>query len=1551
MIFRTITDESTGAVKSIGLFGKTLNELKSSFANIKTNGLLNSIFKTSSIDTKAIDAYNKAITEATKNNVSMADKQQIMQTAMEGTNKETARLIGSTKGAEVGLKELKVAQDATTLSAKAGQVALKGLAMAGNMLLMWGISEAISLAITGIEHLINAEKYEQQAFENATETAKKYVDQIKETREESEKTSETAEKIANRYAQLAQGVNVNTNKNMSLSNDDYEEFLNLNKQLAELFPTLTKGYDENGNAILGLSGGVDTVTESIRKLVEQQERLARQDLKDNLEKYVNGDEDSEGQLKSIEGQKKKVEKSQSKLDELNDRKNGIINGDTIYNEVLSDIDYEKYLDSVRNSFGEEAEKAIASITDIQYSDKGATKYSIDYSKLQLSKNDKNKILKSYQNAYKDLKSEAETAQSELDNKNKELSQQMMIWVSELDVYEDNKSLQNPITNLVSGIKWSNLGLEDYDSVKSYIQKNILTPLQTVCDDPDAKAKVMSSYSSLFSIDFSKLSLVESNKKINELLKIIVSALFPELDGNELQKKIDEYRKSLGFDKYKDAQDKLTNSIGNGKKDKDGSNKGIAQSVDEVKILTDYTKGFNQEQTEIWLNATQGAKGAQDAIKKYELELKKGNKTDSFKESWKNLGSETKEKLLELARSGEISTKTLKSTKEYKKLLDETGENAKTVLMYITDMLDVQEKMAAFQQGVGNLETAFQEFKEKKFVTAETLEALPDAFKSLKGFDLFSQIVGDPTSGKNKIKNAFDDLVTEYAKTQGTLKGVTEKTKESAIANLKDAGVINARDVVESYIKHCEEMTSQLNNLQEKTADFNEEEFNSFIKYLNGKGTASSELMSKIGNGNAEMINKLSSQYKDDLANWLKLCEKKKDAYNLLAKAIGGSTPEESKSNYNKLINKDESKLTDNDMGAYEYANKAGFYVNKKGEITSVAEEKANEKLEELKFDTIDLDFDLDFTPKNTKQSSSSEKKTKQFYDWIEVKLDRINRKIERFKNTMEVLLKLQSKFSSGRSALSQLSNQYAAQDKAYNRYIKQANKYVNKNGKLKGTNIKASDVRNGKIDITKLNDKQQTAVDNYKQWYDKAIDVNDAKTDTILAMRDLAEQMYNLPIDEASEAVEKFSNAISNAEKEIEFAQNAEDKKGYRQKIVQSAYDTYEEQKRAYDWLKKKLASLRPKDGKLKGTNIKVDGETKITNLKKKTDKNGETYYTYNGKKLSGKELRKIKEYNAAVDARAKAEQTKTEAELDLVSIIRETAVSLIQDVIDDIETIEDIASATSGVWSSYRDMREAMGNIINSTDYDGEIDSVQNESALAYKKWQEAKGKKDYWNSLDDDGKLKELGLSDSDIANMDNNSKAKALTDGLLKLEADVLGFESEYYQKESQKHELIKQKNEQELRNLESQSELIESISSKYEALLSLRDAQGQEFRTQEEAWQQLKNSENELENLQQQRAMALKLYQDASAEGRDADALQYSKDLNELDTSILNKKAQQEEIVNSLYDEQIYKVNQYKEALQKANEEQDKRLQLERAQYNLLKAMNQKTQKIFNGQEFV
>ena len=54
------------------------------------------------------------------------------------------------------LSTLTTSLEKTTLSAKASQVALKGLAMAGNMLLMWGISEVITFVVKGIDNLANS---------------------------------------------------------------------------------------------------------------------------------------------------------------------------------------------------------------------------------------------------------------------------------------------------------------------------------------------------------------------------------------------------------------------------------------------------------------------------------------------------------------------------------------------------------------------------------------------------------------------------------------------------------------------------------------------------------------------------------------------------------------------------------------------------------------------------------------------------------------------------------------------------------------------------------------------------------------------------------------------------------------------------------------------------------------------------------------------------------------------------------------------------------------------------------------------------------------------------------------------------------------------------------------------------------------------------------------------------------------------------------------------------------------------------------------------------
>ena len=73
MIFRTITDDFTGSIRSIGIFGKSLNELKTKISTIRSRGIIESLFNTSTLNFKAIDDYNAAITEATAHGATMAE--------------------------------------------------------------------------------------------------------------------------------------------------------------------------------------------------------------------------------------------------------------------------------------------------------------------------------------------------------------------------------------------------------------------------------------------------------------------------------------------------------------------------------------------------------------------------------------------------------------------------------------------------------------------------------------------------------------------------------------------------------------------------------------------------------------------------------------------------------------------------------------------------------------------------------------------------------------------------------------------------------------------------------------------------------------------------------------------------------------------------------------------------------------------------------------------------------------------------------------------------------------------------------------------------------------------------------------------------------------------------------------------------------------------------------------------------------------------------------------------------------------------------------------
>lgn len=143
-----------------------------------------------------------------------------------------------------------------SLGAKAGQVALKGLALAGNMLLMWGISEVISLVITKISDYA----HELDNAREAATSAKSDIDDLNKSVSDNGQWMTTN---ASRYEELADGVD-SLGRNVSLTDDEFAEYNSLTNEIADMFPTLVTGYTDTGDAILSCKNNVDLLIQAYK---------------------------------------------------------------------------------------------------------------------------------------------------------------------------------------------------------------------------------------------------------------------------------------------------------------------------------------------------------------------------------------------------------------------------------------------------------------------------------------------------------------------------------------------------------------------------------------------------------------------------------------------------------------------------------------------------------------------------------------------------------------------------------------------------------------------------------------------------------------------------------------------------------------------------------------------------------------------------------------------------------------------------------------------------------------------------------------------------------------------------------------------------------------------------------------------------------------------------------------------------------------------------------------------------------------------------------------
>lgn len=173
----------------------------------------------------------------------------------------------------------------TTLSAsmqgsvKAGGALGKVLKGIGTSLLNWGammvITTAISWALDALDNFINRAKYAQEALDAMSSKFKENSNDLK-------KSDDLIQQYGERYEQLAKHVDRKTNRNLGLSEEEYQEYLNIVNALGDSGLNIKIGTDINGNALLKLGTSMNGLSASMDGLKGAYEQQAAEDRKEIL---------------------------------------------------------------------------------------------------------------------------------------------------------------------------------------------------------------------------------------------------------------------------------------------------------------------------------------------------------------------------------------------------------------------------------------------------------------------------------------------------------------------------------------------------------------------------------------------------------------------------------------------------------------------------------------------------------------------------------------------------------------------------------------------------------------------------------------------------------------------------------------------------------------------------------------------------------------------------------------------------------------------------------------------------------------------------------------------------------------------------------------------------------------------------------------------------------------------------------------------------------------------------------------------------------------------
>lgn len=666
------------------------------------------------------------------------------------------------KGGEQAVKTTTFMDDLKSGVKSFGKTALASIGNAGLDML---IGTGISLAVQGISDWINRDQIAIEKGQEAQSTIKSTFDEFSngkttlntlgqsfnKTDDQITNTGDAITSVAEKYTELAKGVNSKTNANMSLSDDDYQTYLDLSSQLATLYPQLQAGIDSQGNAMLNLGTNAKVAAQSIQSLYDAQMLSSHVNIGLELQDQFKGVTTQVAKYqKQVDEFDKQQEKAQANVDQLkvSGLSNNLKNASTIDidSSVLGDNLYAEYYSKIEQALKKAGIKNYEpySYTDVDKS--GNVTQRTSFEVMEATSQQIDDVTKQLDTFSNDLSNKFATQATEAANKSastsaliadqwKSMSDSLGQYLQTTDSFDKlDSNIQNALLKNLGNIDISKLSKEyDGDAVQ-FMYDQFITPLSKLSKDSQK------ALSDVFDIDQAETTASDYANQVNDALE----KAFP--NDKDLQQK---WKDNFGLTSILEENQRQLDAIKEAPGLQDAANQIEGLTGEDRQIAYDlvaednFSGTFEQLQTEIekTKNTVSGdnlLSGLQGNVK--DIQTQYSNISSAISESMSDTGL-TADSISTLKNGLQSVIDSSDELKDYdlNALFTNTSKGVKLDNDRLEDLLDIQHQI-----------------KEKDF--AESIQKQNDAIdEQSKALETVKKGTDEYTEAQDNLKTAQEQL--------------------------------------------------------------------------------------------------------------------------------------------------------------------------------------------------------------------------------------------------------------------------------------------------------------------------------------------------------------------------------------------------------------------------------------------------------------------------------------------------------------------------------------------------------------------------------------------------------------------------------------------------------------------------------------------------------------------------------------------------------------------------------------------------------------------------